>query len=89
MRKKGEVASILQNFVKMEKNQFGKDVKIIRSDNGLKFKSRYMVQLYSEKGILHQTSCIYTHQQNGWVDKKHRHILNIARAFRFQAYSPL
>lgn len=86
MRGKREVARILPSFVNLVKNQFGKDVKLIRSDNSLEFKSRLMLQFYSKNGILHQTSCVDTHQQNGRVERKHRHILNVARALRFQAH---
>ena len=67
----------------MVKNQFGENVKIIHSDNGLEFKSGQMLHFYSEKGILHQTSCINTPQQNGRVERKHQHILSVARALHF------
>nr|GMD94981.1 Retrovirus-related Pol polyprotein from transposon TNT 1-94 [Ipomoea batatas] len=72
-------------FCKMVENQFGTHVKSIRSDNGLEFS---MSDFFSQEGILHQTSCTYTPQQNSRVERKHGHLLSIARALRFQAHLP-
>lgn len=66
----------------MVKTQFNKNIKTIRSDNGPKYK---LSSFYANKGILHQTSCVETPQQNGIVERKHQHILNVVRCFKNQS----
>lgn len=55
----------------MVKTQFGKQVKVFRSDNApeLSFKD-----LFASLGIIHQFSCVQTPQQNAVVERKHQHI---------------
>ena len=79
---KKEVTRTLINFFAMVERQYNIRVKIVRSDNGTEFtcKKGYFL----EQGIMFQTSCTGTPQQNGRVERKHRHILTIARALQFQ-----
>ncbi|CAA7060014.1 unnamed protein product [Microthlaspi erraticum] len=84
---KSEVSKVLKNFLAYTEKQFGKTVRMVRSDNGTEFMC--LSSFFREKGIVHQTSCVATPQQNGRVDRKHRHILNVARALLFQGNLPI
>lgn len=56
----------------------------LRSDNALEFGSSLFGSFFfPEKGIIHQTSFPHTPDQNGVVEKKHRHFLEIYRALLF------
>ena len=89
MREKSEASQLVRNFCQMVKTQFKTALKIIRSENGSEFVSMPMLRFCKESGIIHQTTCIDTPQQNGRVERKHHHILNVARALRFEANLPL
>ncbi|CAH9142457.1 unnamed protein product [Cuscuta epithymum] len=87
LRDKKEVHQYFLSFIAMVEKQFSLSVKIVRSDNGTEFKC--MQPYFDTHGILFQTSCVHTPQQNGRVERKHRHILNVARALMFQASLPI
>ncbi|KAL2499108.1 RmlC-like cupins superfamily protein [Abeliophyllum distichum] len=87
MRHKSETQNIIKNFFAWVKTQHNLTIKTLRSDNGQEFLS---LQIFlDENGTIFHRSCPYTLQQNGVVERKHRHLLNVARAIRFQANLPL
>jgi len=89
MQFKSQAFTMLQKFGAYAQNQFGKQIKILRSGNALEFGSAPYHEFFAKHGIIHQTSCVDRPQQNERVERKHKHILEISRALRFQAALPL
>jgi Reverse transcriptase (RNA-dependent DNA polymerase)/gag-polypeptide of LTR copia-type/Integrase core domain/GAG-pre-integrase domain len=85
LKSKGEVFSKFEEFIFFVENQFDAKVKIFRSDNGTEFINNNFMKT---KGILHQTTCIYTPQQNGISERKNRHLLEVTRSLLFQNNVP-
>lgn len=85
LQNKTQIHGALTVFLKMAQTQFNAKTKLIRSDNGLEFVNSRNRELFQKFWIIHQRSCPYTPQQNGVAERKHRQLLNIARALLFQA----
>ncbi|XP_075101952.1 uncharacterized protein LOC142177370 [Nicotiana tabacum] len=67
---------------KLKERQFNIKVKKVKSDNALELgKGSQQSDFLLSHGILHETSCVGIPQQNGIVDRKHRHLLEVAREF--------
>lgn len=86
LRTKSEVLQVFPDFLKMIEVQFKAVVKGVRSDNAQELK---FTDLFKSKGIKSFHSCPETPEQNSVVERKHQHILNVARALMFQARIPL
>ncbi|KAJ0519517.1 putative RNA-directed DNA polymerase [Helianthus annuus] len=89
LKSKMEVFDNIVGFYELVLTQFKKRIKIFRSDNGTEFVNSKMESFCKSKGILQQTTCAYTPQQNGVVERKHRHLLNLSRSLLFQSGVPL
>lgn len=89
MKYKSETKTSLNAFFALVFNQYNFRVQKIRTDNGLEFFDKDLQQSFRSLGIIHQTSCVGTPQQNGVVERKHRHLLEVARALRFHSNLPL
>lgn len=84
MSTKSNSFTILESFIIMAKRQFNTKIKIVRSDIYLELgRGLSHSELFSSHGILHQTTCPYTPQQNGVVERKHKNLLESCRALLF------
>ncbi|KAL2252650.1 UNVERIFIED_CONTAM: Retrovirus-related Pol polyprotein from transposon TNT 1-94 [Sesamum indicum] len=88
MDHKSQVQQKLECFLNMVETQFNLKVKRIRSDNGTEFTNKQCQDLLQNRGILHQRTCVYSPQQNGIVERKHQHLLQVARSIMFYAKLP-
>ena len=86
MPHKSNASNLIRSFYNLVVNQFNTTIKIIRPDNDLEFA---LHSFYASIGIIHQLSCVETPQQNSIVERKHQHLLSVAKALRFQANLPL
>jgi hypothetical protein len=80
IKSKSDVKQPIIKFIAYVKNQFNCSIKTIRSNNGPEF---LLTDLFDSHGILHQRSCVETPEQNSVVERKHRHIQNVARSLLF------
>ncbi|KAL2898459.1 Retrovirus-related Pol polyprotein from transposon TNT 1-94 [Bienertia sinuspersici] len=86
---KAQVAHIIKHFLAYVSTQFNATVKAIRTDNGTEVIKEFCHTLFAEKGIIHRKSLPGVPQQNGRVERKHKHLLETARAMRFKANLPV
>ena len=72
----------------MSHAQFGKRIKVLRSNGAREHLSTTFRDLLSSNGTLPRQSCPHTPAQNGVTERKHRHILETARALLLSASVP-
>jgi transposase InsO family protein len=88
MKDKSEVETVFKQFYEMIKTQFHTQIQILRSDNGTEYFNQYLGGYLIEKGIVHQSSCVKTPQQNGVAERKNRHLLEVARCLLLSSKCP-
>jgi hypothetical protein len=85
---KGETQEVLKNFMRRAQNEFELKIKKVRSDNGTEFKNIGVEEFLSEEGIKHEFSVPYTPQQNGWVERKNRTLIEASRTMLDEYKTP-
>ena len=88
MKNRSKLFSHFHVFCAKIHTQFYVDVQNLRSDNAKEYVLEQFQSFMLQHGILHQTSCVDTPAHNGVVERKNRHLLEIARALLFQKHMP-
>ncbi|KAJ4755031.1 hypothetical protein LUZ62_089436 [Rhynchospora pubera] len=82
---KAEVVTVFSSFKLQVENLFSTNIKILHTDGGTEFSP--LTRLYPQ--VVHQLTCPHTPEQNGVVERKNRHILELALAVIDHACIPL
>jgi transposase InsO family protein len=88
LKQKSDVSHIFPIFYDMINTQFGVGIKRFRSDNAKDFFNQNLSSFFQKRGIIHESSCVNTPQQNGIAERKNGHLLACTRAFLFQNNVP-
>ncbi|PRQ56600.1 putative RNA-directed DNA polymerase [Rosa chinensis] len=88
LKSKDSVFSAFTAFHNLVCTQYDAHVKIFRSDNGGEFVNHSFHDYFQHHGIIHQTSCPQTPEQNGVSERKNRHLLDMARSLLLSANMP-
>ncbi|KAJ0503054.1 putative RNA-directed DNA polymerase [Helianthus annuus] len=88
LKNKSEVFNKFTMFYTMIQTQYKINIQTLRSDNGGEFVNESMKLFCQNKGIIHQTTCPHTPEQNGTVERKNRILLEIARALLIESRVP-
>lgn len=83
---KAKVYSISHSFFAMISRYFSCNVKTVISDDETKF---FYARIFNENGIVFQTSCVDTLQQNRWIKRRQQHILNVTWVLMFPYDLPI
>ena len=88
MKEMSELYLIFKSFYMEIKTQFNASLHIFRSDNACEYFHTFLSQFFDDHGIIHQSSCPYSPQQNGVAECKMRHLLKVTRALKFHMHIP-
>ena len=72
----------------MIETQFSKPIKVFKSDNAKEYKAHEFTSILHQFGTVPHSSCANTSQQNGRVERKLRHILDVILVTTIAASTP-
>ena len=87
MKEKSEVGKIFKIF-NMIHTQFQAKIQVLRTDNAIEYFEFVIGTYLLTEGIVHQSSCVETSQQNGVAERENRHLLDVARLLMLSTHVP-
>jgi transposase InsO family protein len=89
MKYRSEALSIYKNFSAMICTHFDTHIRVFHANSTGGYLSDALHQVHAEQGTLAQFSYPGAHAQNGVAERKHRHLLETARALMIASSVPL
>uniref|UniRef100_A0A803P8J1 Integrase catalytic domain-containing protein n=1 Tax=Cannabis sativa TaxID=3483 RepID=A0A803P8J1_CANSA len=87
LRTRDEALPTFTKFKTQVELQLGHQIKTLQSDWGGEFGS--FTNLLEQCGIVHRLACPHTDEQNGVVERKHRHVVETGLTLLAHAFLPL
>ena len=81
-----EVVTTVTHFITKVVTQYSTTPEILRTDNALEFVQTSLRTFCADRGIIHQTTCPHTSQQNGVAERKHRQLVDITRTLLIEMH---
>ena len=88
IKERSELYSIFKSFYMEIKTQFNDSLCIFRSNNAHEYFHTSLSQFFDDHGIIHQSSCPHTSQQNVVAERKMRQLLEVTHAIKFHMRVP-
>lgn len=88
LKSKDEVVKNIKEYLDRIENQKGQKVKRFRSDNGLEYCNKALRELFANRGIKHERTCVETPQMNGVAERANRTLLDMTRSMLLSAKLP-
>nr|GEU37026.1 retrovirus-related Pol polyprotein from transposon TNT 1-94 [Tanacetum cinerariifolium] len=89
LRSKDKTPEVLIDFLRLVQRGLHAHVRIVRTDKGTEFLNKTLHAYFASEGILHQTSVARTPEQNGFVERRNRTLVEAARTMLSAAKVPL
>ena len=81
-----EVSNVTELFFNEIKHQFSTFIRVFQTDNVFEYVKNDVSFFCTKNENIHQTFCSHTFQQNGYAERKHMYIQDIARTIMFHMH---